>query len=162
MEVLGQIQQSGAFAYPFLCKVKPDGEEGENSYFAQIGRIFASPCFVVNSMQAFFDSVSKRAADLSSAKSPLLLTCRGLTLTVWQPDNRPGIYDSGKHAEVGTSLTYKGVTQVVSYGATDPQEAAQRRTAARAKRAKVRTAKIKALQKALAAAEADNSEDGDQ
>jgi hypothetical protein len=155
-----EIQRSGTFALPFLCEVtdapgyEAISEVSKSFYFDEISNIFTGSCFRVYAISGFFEKLSEKISGLSKPKAPLLLAFEDSTLTLWQPTEHPGVYDSGKAIKPGTRVTYGGSTQVVppqraGVGDVTSQSAAEKE----AKRAE-RAARIAALAAALAAEQA--------
>jgi hypothetical protein len=84
---LKDLQNSGVFARPFLCKVGG----GSDNFFKEVASIFSGSYSKENNIADFIERVSRDIPSLLESKKPFVLSIDGHNKVVWHGDANPGM-----------------------------------------------------------------------
>lgn len=87
---LKDLQNSGSFVQPFLCKVGP----GSDAFFQRMAQIFSGAYSKENTINDCIERVTQAIPSLLVSKEPLVLTINGNNQVIWLANDQPGMQTS--------------------------------------------------------------------
>ena len=108
-DFLSQLQASGQFAEPHLCKVGDIADQ----YFDRISKIFAGSVHQGKSVPECIDHIIQAIPKLIKPKKPIVLTVRDGNLVVWQ-QVATGVQTTSETVTDGDTITFGKFKAVVS------------------------------------------------
>jgi hypothetical protein len=108
---IAEAKRKGRFASTTFCRVTSSEKD---TLFPELSAELAGNYFDARNMSQFFAQVNASTAAMTRAQMPLVVALAGATVALWQRDDTPGVYASGRTVNSGNTVTFGGNTQTVS------------------------------------------------